>query len=89
MKELGVVIKGIDKMVPEPLAYAENCPKCTAEVRDLIERWNETRDYAFIQEGLECCDCRKAWLQNLEEIEDESTWRRETYERVMSGLGLA
>ncbi len=84
-----IVIKGIDKMIPEPLAYAKNCPKCTAEVCRLIERWNETRDYGVIQKALTFCDCRKAWLREMEEASDESTWGREIYQRIMTELGLA
>jgi len=81
-----VVIKGVDKMSPEPIAFASNCSRCTDEVCRLIEMWNQTRDYAFVEAALNSCDCREAWLRELNRTGEGDRWRRTLYETVISEL---
>lgn len=81
-----VVIKGIDKMIPEPLAFATTCHRCTKDICQLIESWNQTRDYMLIERALVFCDCRDQWLAELSTPIDAETRRHLIYENIMTGL---
>lgn len=62
-----VAIKGVDKAVPTPLEFAQNCERCTPQVIDAIIQWNYSGDYRMIESVQECCSCKREWLSKTDE----------------------
>ena len=67
-----VVVKGIDKMFPEPFQYATSCERCRDELRAMIEDWNQNKEFQLLLDAKTLCPCRDEWLLDFQNNDGRS-----------------
>lgn len=83
-----VILKGIDKALPQPLKFASNCEYCTASIVDAHIQWNFTSDYSFIEDVLDSCECKQEWEQNLDDGMEMEERVEKYYHKLCELLGI-
>ncbi|MEM2790314.1 MAG: hypothetical protein QW075_00550 [Thermofilaceae archaeon] len=71
---------------PPTRLQAYNCSECTSAVKQLLKRWNASRDPSYIREAKNLsCSCVDEWRR---ELQQKSGCMREKIEVALSELGL-
>ncbi|HEY9246245.1 MAG TPA: archaeosine biosynthesis radical SAM protein RaSEA [Candidatus Methanoperedens sp.] len=60
---MGTVLVGGEVFLPLPKETSHNCSMCTAEVRKMINKFNETQDIRLL-DNLDC-DCMNDWRRDM------------------------
>jgi radical SAM enzyme (TIGR01210 family) len=83
-----IILKGIDKALPYPLAFASNCNYCTSTIVNAQRLWNLTQDYQFLEEVMDSCECKREWEQELDDGIDMKERTRAYYKTLCELLEI-